>query len=285
MPPSPVEAVTLLMLLHAFAGGSVALTGVEAIANGVPAFKPPESKNAAITMVWMAIILAALFVGATFLAVRFGIVPREGESVISQIGRTAFGGENVAYYFLQGTTAIILVLAANTAFNGFPLVTSILAKDEFLPRQFAFRGDRLAYSNGILVLTSVALGLLVFFQADTHRLIPLYAIGVFLAFTLSQYGMVLRWRRLREPGWLLSASINGLGAVLTGIALVVVAATKFSHGAWIVLILIPSIVFVLHQISRHYSSVRTQLHLEPGPMHTLISEVAAGGVDQVQQFP
>jgi amino acid transporter len=261
-----VQSLTLFLILRAFASGATALTGVEAIANGVQAFKPPESKNASATLVIMAAILAAFFIGATFLGVRFGIVPNEEESVISQIGRAAFGGENFFYYYLQGTTALILVLAANTAFNGFPMLGSILARDEYLPRQFAFRGDRLAYSNGIIVLTSVALGLLVLFQADTHRLIPLYAIGVFLAFTLSQYGMVLRWRRLREPGWMLSASINGLGAALTAVALVVVAATKFSHGAWVVLILIPVLVATLYVINRHYASARTQLQLAQGPM-------------------
>lgn len=262
------QSLTFFLILRVFASGCTALTGVEAIANGVPAFKPPEPRNAAITMVWMGIILGILFLGATLLAVRFGIVPHEGESVISQIGRVAFGGENFAYYYLQGTTAIILVLAANTAFNGFPLVTSILARDEFLPRQFAFRGDRLAYSYGIVVLSGIAIALLIVFQADTHRLIPLYAIGVFIAFTLSQYGMVKRWRRLRTPGWQRSAAINGVGAVLTAIVAMIVAFTKFSHGAWIVLILIPAIVMVLHQISRHYTSVREQLHMEPGPVVT-----------------
>lgn len=261
-----LQSLTLFLVLRAFSSGSAALTGVEAIANGVQAFKAPEAKNASATLVVMAAVLASFFIGATFLAVRFGIVPSEHESVISQIGRASFGGQNAAYYFLQGTTALILVLAANTAFNGFPMLASILAKDEFLPRQFAFRGDRLAYSNGILVLSAVALGLLIWFRADTHQLIPLYAIGVFLAFTLSQYGMVLRWRRLREQGWMLSASINGLGAAMTGVAAVVIAATKFTSGAWLVLILIPSLVVVLHFINRHYGSARAQLQLDEGPL-------------------
>ena len=261
-----VQFLTPFLLLRAFSSGSAALTGVEAIADGVQAFKPPESRNAATTLGIMAVILCTFFVGATFLALRFGIVPSEHESVISQIGRAAFGGENVAYYYLQATTALILVLAANTAFNGFPMLGSILARDEILPRQFAFRGDRLAYSKGILVLSTLAIALLVVFQADTHRLIPLYAIGVFVAFTLAQYGMVRRWRRLREPGWVAAAATNGAGALLTGVAAVIVAFTKFAGGAWIVLILIPAIVLVLHLISRHYASVRRQLHLEPGPL-------------------
>jgi amino acid transporter len=255
------QALSAFLIMRAFSSGSTALTGVEAIANGVQAFKPPEAKNAAITLAVMGAILASFFVGASFLAVRFGVVPTEGESVISQIGRLSFGGENVFYYALQGTTALILILAANTAFNGFPMLASILARDEFLPRQFAFRGDRLAFSYGIIVLSAIAIVLLFVFQADTHRLIPLYAIGVFLAFTLSQYGMVRRWRRLREGNWRRSAVINGLGALLTGIALVIVAMTKFTHGAWVVLILIPVIVLVLHQINRHYEFVRRQLAL------------------------
>jgi amino acid transporter len=261
-----VQTLTLFLVLRAFSSGSAALTGVEAIANGVQAFKPPESRNATITLGAMAAVLAVFFVGATFLAVRFGIVPSEDESVISQIGRMAFGGQNIPYYYLQATTALILVLAANTAFNGFPMLASILARDEFLPRQFAFRGDRLAYSNGILVLSTIAAALLVWFGADTHRLIPLYAIGVFVAFTLSQYGMVLRWRRLREKGWVTSATINGLGAVMTGIAAVVIAATKFMSGAWLVLILIPLLVAGLYLINRHYGSARKQLALAEGPL-------------------
>ncbi len=259
-----VQVLTPFLLMRAFASGSTALTGVEAIANGVQAFKPPESRNASTTLALMALILGIFFVGATFLAVRFGIVPNENESVISQIGRTAFGGTNAAYYYLQATTALILILAANTAFNGFPMLGSILARDEFLPRQFAFRGDRLAYSKGIVVLSLIAVGLLIVFNADTHRLIPLYAIGVFLAFTLSQVGMVMRWRRLRQPGWLGPATINGLGALLTGIAAVVVAVTKFALGAWVVMILIPVLVLGLHLVNVHYESTRRQLRLTTG---------------------
>lgn len=258
------QTLTAFLLLRAFSSGSAALTGVEAIADGVQAFKPPESRNAATTLGIMAIILGTFFVGATFLAIRFGIVPSEHESVISQIGRAAFGGQNIAYYYLQATTALILVLAANTAFNGFPMLGSILARDEFLPRQFAFRGDRLAYSKGIVILTAIAIALLVVFKADTHRLIPLYAIGVFVAFTLAQVGMVRRWRRLREPGWVGAAAINGAGALLTAIAAVIVAVTKFSGGAWLVLILIPMLVLMLHLVNRHYESTRRQLTLTAG---------------------
>ncbi len=259
-----VQAMGLFLVLRAFSSGSTALTGVEAIANGVQAFKPPESRNAAATMAWMAVILGVFFIGATFLAVRFGVVPAEDESVISQVGRLAFGGENVFYYALQATTATILVLAANTAFNGFPLLASILARDEYLPRQFAFRGDRLAYSFGIIVLGTIAAALLVAFQADTHRLIPLYAIGVFVAFTLSQSGMVRRGRRLRERGWRRAVVINAVGAVATGAAAIVIAYTKFAFGAWIVLIIIPLMVLGLYSINRHYAFVRRRLALAPG---------------------
>ncbi|MBM4415367.1 MAG: APC family permease [Chloroflexi bacterium] len=258
------QAMGLFLVLRAFSSGATALTGVEAIANGVQAFKPPESRNAAATMVWMAVILGTFFVGATFLAVRFGIVPTEEESVISQVGRLAFGGENVLYYALQAATATILVLAANTAFNGFPLLASILARDEYLPRQFAFRGDRLAYSFGIVVLGVIAVALLIAFQADTHRLIPLYAIGVFVAFTLSQSGMVRRGRRVRARGWQRAVVINAFGAVVTGAAALVIAYTKFVLGAWIVLVLIPLLVFGLYSINRHYAFVRRRLALPSG---------------------
>ncbi|HWO93141.1 MAG TPA: APC family permease, partial [Dehalococcoidia bacterium] len=267
-PAEPAEFVpgsqelTLFLVLRAFSSGAVALTGVEAMANGVQAFKPPEAKNAATTLVWMGAILAFFFVGSAFLANRFGIVPIEDETVISQVGRVAFGGENVFYYVLQGATALILVLAANTAFNGFPILASLLAKDGFMPHQFAFRGDRLAYSYGIVVLAAVAAGLLVAFGADTHRLIPLYAVGVFMAFTLSQFGLVLRWRRVREPGWRGAATINGVGAAATGLVMVIVAVTKFTHGAWFVLVLMPIIVMVLSSIHGHYETVRRELSLD-----------------------
>lgn len=278
MPPreqvEALQSLSLFLILRAFASGSTALTGVEAIANGVQAFKAPESRNAAITLLSMAGVLAVFFVGATFLAVRLGVVPNEHESIISQVGRLSFGGENVAYYYLQATTALILVLAANTAFNGFPMLGSLLAKDEFLPRQFAFRGDRLAYSNGIFVLSAIAIALLIWFQAETHKLIPLYAVGVFVAFTLSQYGMVLRWRHLREKGWLTSAVINGAGALMTGVAAVVVASTKFLSGAWLVMILIPVLVAMLYFIHRHYASARQQLVLGDGPMRLRLTMTA-----------
>jgi hypothetical protein len=179
-------------------------------------------------------------------------------------GLAAFGGENVMFYFLQATTALILVLATNTAFADFPRLASILAKDGFMPHQFAFRGERLALSNGIVVLAAIAGVLLVIFGADTHKLIPLYAIGVFIAFTLSQSGMVLHWRKTRGSGWRRSMVINGFGAVATFVVTIIVAATKFTHGAWIVLILMPSFAFVLYQINRHYRAVEKELAVPDG---------------------
>ena len=258
------QAVGVFLILRAFSSGATALTGVEAIADGVQAFKPPESKNAEITMAWMGVFLVTFFTGATFLAIRFGIVPVENESVISQTARLAFGGQNVFYYVLQASTALILVLAANTAFNGFPRLASILAQDDFLPRQFAFRGDRLAFSYGIIVLAGLAMLLLIGFRADTHSLIPLYAVGVFIAFTLGQSGMFLRWRRLRGSGWRRAAAINGTGALATGVVAVVVAGTKFMHGAWAVLVLMAVMAFVLQRIHRHYAFVRRELEVKPG---------------------
>lgn len=267
-PPAHLEEATatlgVWLLLRAFASGATALTGVEAIADGVLAFRPPEWKNASTTMAWMAGILAIFFVGATLLASRLGVTPIENDSVISQIGRIVFGGENIAYYGLQAGTALVLVLAANTAFNDFPRLSSILARDGHMPRQFAFIGDRLTFSVGIIVLSLIAGAILVAFRADEHRLIPLYAVGVFIAFTLSQGGMFVRWRKERTAGWKRSAAINGAGAVLTGVVAVVVASTKFVDGAWFVLLLIPAMVWGLDGIRRHYDFVEELLELPEG---------------------
>lgn len=264
-PPAHLDEATatisLWLILRAFASGATALTGVEAIADGVLAFRPPEWKNASITLVWMAGILGTFFMGATLLATRLGITPIENDSVISQMGRIVFGGENIAYYALQAGTALVLMLAANTAFNDFPRVASILARDGYMPRQFAFIGDRLTLSVGIIALTLISGAVLVAFGANEHRLIPLYAVGVFMAFTLSQAGMYVRWRRQRGPGWQRGAAINGTGAVLTGIVAIIVASTKFTHGAWFVLVLIPVLVWGLNSIRRHYDGVEELLAL------------------------
>jgi amino acid transporter len=254
----PMQAVTIALILRAFAAGAVALTGTEAIADGVPAFKPPEAKNAATTLAWMAAILASFFIGLSILAHRYGIAPVGHETVVSQVARAVFDN-TWFYYVIQASTALILVLAANTAFADFPRLASFLARDGFLPRQFTFRGDRLAFSVGIVLLGIVATTLLVLFRGETHGLIPLYAVGVFMSFTLSQTGMVVHWWRRREAGWQRSMIINLIGATMTGIVLIVVAVVKFPHGAWVVVFLIPLLVLLFTSIERHYRRINQAL--------------------------
>jgi len=255
------QAMTLFLLLRAFASGCTALTGVEAISNGIPAFQKPEAENAGKTLVAMAALLATMFLGLTTLARALSVVPVEHETVVSQIGRQVFG-TGPLYLILQAATALILVLAANTSFADFPRLSAILARARYLPRQLANLGDRLVFANGIIALALLASGLVVLFGGQTHRLIPLYAVGVFLSFTLSQAGMVRHWYKEGGPGWQWKAVINGLGAVATGIVLLVIVVTKFIHGAWIVILLIPAFVWVFHAIRRHYLTVAEQLSLE-----------------------
>jgi amino acid transporter len=261
--PLGTDAVTVLLLLRAFAAGSVALTGVEAIANGVPAFRPPESRNAANTMTMMAVLLGVLFVGFAFLADHLGLRPATegGPTAIAQLGSVVFGPGSFLFVALQVATALILFLAVNTSFNAFPRLAAILARDGYMPRQFSFRGDRLAFSWGIVALAVIAGGLLVVFQGDTHLLIPLYSVGVFVCFTLSQVGMVRHWRAVREPGWWWRAAINALGGLLTFVVLMVVASMKFVAGAWLVLVLIPLQVLVFWFIHRQYAASRAQVAL------------------------
>jgi hypothetical protein len=227
------------------------MTGTEAISNGVGAFRRPTSRNAAITLTWMATILATFFLGTSLLAKHFGVMPTGGETVLSQLGRHIFG-HGALYYALQYATFALLVLAANTAFADFPRLSSILARDGYMPRQFAARGDRLAFSNGIIALAIVAMILVWLFRGDTSALIPLYAIGVFVCFTLSQAGMVRHWLRSREPGWRWRAFLNGFGALATAAVAIVQVVTKFAHGAWIVVLIIPLIIALLRKIHRHY---------------------------------
>jgi amino acid transporter len=255
------DTLTLFLLLTAFSNGCTAMTGVEAVSNGVPAFKPPEAKNAAATMLMMAVLAITMFTGITLLAHAYHIVPSEQETVVSQIARGVFGGRGWPYYIVQAGTMAILVLAANTAYADFPRLASILARDRYVPRQLANQGDRLAFSNGILGLSVFASILLIAYGGDTHSLIPLYMIGVFVSFTLSQAGMVVHWKRLQGPGWKTSAAINGFGALVTGIVLVVVAITKTREGAWIILLLIPIHVFLFRMSRRHYEEVARQLSL------------------------
>ena len=254
------KSLTTLLILTAFANGCTAMTGVEAVSDGVPAFEPPESKNAAATLVTMAVLAIAMFLGITFLAHAYQVVPTDTESGVSQLGRAIFG-KNIVYYLVQAATTLILVLAANTAYADFPRLASIVSRDRFLPRQFMNQGDRLAFSNGILVLSAFAALLIIAFRGDTHALLPLYMIGVFVSFTLSQTGMVLHWRKKRTPGWKTSAVINGFGAVVTGIVLIIVAITKTLEGAWIVLLLIPIIITIFKATRRHYDHVASQLTL------------------------
>jgi amino acid transporter len=261
------ETLTLFLLLTAFANGCTAMTGVEAVSNGVPAFKPPEAKNAAATMLMMAVMSITMFLGITLLAQSYHVAPSEQETVVSQLARGVFSGRGIPYYAVQAATMAILVLAANTAYADFPRLASILARDGYVPRQFMNQGDRLAFSNGIVGLSIFAGVLLVVFGGDTHALIPLYMIGVFVSFTLSQAGMVRHWWRLRGPGWRTSAIVNGVGALVTGLVLLVVAATKAHEGAWVIMLLIPITVMSFRITHKHYRGVATQLTLRDWQPH------------------
>ena len=253
--------LTGFLVLRAFSSGCTALTGVEAISNGVPAFKPNESRNAAITMGWMAGILGVLFLGITVLAWALQVTPSEEETVVSQVARALFG-RDVFYYLVQGVTMLILVLAANTSFADFPRLANLLSRDRYAPRQLTTQGDRLVFSNGIVMLGGLAALLIVLFHGETHALIPLYAVGVFISFTLSQSGMVRHWLVERGPGWRWRLAINGAGAAVTAVVTVVIAATKFTHGAWIVVLLIPVMVTAFRVVNRHYEALAAELSLE-----------------------
>jgi len=262
LPAGGMGALGWFLLLTAFSNGCTAMTGVEAVSNGVPAFRAPESKHAAQTLVAMAALAITMFVGITLLAQAYHVVPSETETVVSQIARGIFGGRGLLYFGVQLATMLILVLAANTAYADFPRLASIVARDGYLPRQFANQGDRLAFSNGIVALSLFAALLLILFEGDTHALIPLYMIGVFISFTLSQTGMVVHWRTLGGPGWKSSAFVNALGAIATAVVLVIVTITKTLEGAWIILVLIPVLVAVFKATRRHYAHVASQLSLK-----------------------
>jgi amino acid transporter len=260
-----VEALGLLLIFRAFAAGSVALTGTEAVSNGVPAFKPPEARNAGVVLIMMGVFFGSIFLGISFLASQLGIVPdpNEQETVISQLARTLVGAGTPFHLLIQLSTSLLLVLAANTAFADFPRLASILGKDRFMPRQFQFRGDRLAFSVGIVVLAVLSAALIVAFGGSVTNLIPLYTVGVFIAFTLSQSGMVVHWWRLRHEasGWRWRATLNGAGALATGVVAIIVGVAKFALGAWMVLLLIPLLIGVMWAISRHYRSVEAALSI------------------------
>jgi amino acid transporter len=274
-----LSKITPFLILHAFASGTTALTGVEAISNGITAFKEPRSKNAGVTLIWMSLILGTLFLGISYLTREIGVIPSESETVISQLARTVFAGRGSIYLMLIGATTVILIMAANTAFADFPRLGALVAKDGFLPRQLTYRGSRLVYSSGIITLAVIASVILVIFKASVTRLIPLYAIGVFLSFTLSQAGMALRWHKIGklkpgeekvEPGstlhfvkdWRIKMVINGFGAACTAVVMMVFAVTKFSDGAYVVLILIPVLIAIFWAIHTHYKKIARKLSLD-----------------------
>ncbi len=274
-----LQPISVLLILRAFANGTTGITGVEAISNGITAFKEPRSKNAGITLIWMAFILGSLLIGITYLSQSIQAVPSEAETVISQLVRTVYGDRNIFYFLTITGTTLILILAANTAFSGFPWLSAMVANDGFLPRQLTYRGSRLVYSRGIAALSLIACALIIIFQASVSRLIPLYAIGVFMSFTLSQGGMAHRWWKsgqlkpgevkeergstLRyDPRWVMKMIANGFGAVTTLLVVGIFAVAKFTEGAWIVIILIPALVFIFWSIHKHYQGVARLLSLE-----------------------
>ena len=291
------EPITLFLLLRAFSNGTTALTGVEVIANGVKSFREPRTHNALVTMIWMSAILAVLFLGIVFLLGVIGAVPSESETVISQLARTVFGNRGLLYLGTITATTIILILATNTAFAGFPSLSAIIAEDGYLPRQLTFRGSRLVFSRGILSLTAIASLLIIVFNASVTALIPLWAVGVFLSFTLSQAGMARHWwnnqrppdKQLSEkarlhphdPGWRWKLAINGLGSLITAIVTLIFAITKFADGAWIIVLLLPAIVMSFYAIHRHYVSLAHDLSLEhygqppPSRRHRVIMPISA----------
>lgn len=282
--PPAKSPLTILLVLHTFSAGCTALTGIEAMSNGVPYFRPPESRNARKTLFWMAFLMTILFTGTIGLTQYNAVVAAENETILSALTRQIFGSGAI-YIMIQTSTLLILTVAANTSFAGFPRLAAILAEDNFLPRQLKMLGDRLVYHNGILMLAGGAALLIIFFHADTHALIPLFAIGAFLAFTLSQAGMVVHWVKEKGPGWFIKAMTNGLGATVTFCALIIISISKFIGGAWITILLIPLMVIILQSISRHYLSVSTQLtlhglppSLRPNPQPRVVIPVA--GVHQ-----
>lgn len=275
--PPPMETLytaplTFLLLLRAFSNGTTALTGVECISNGVTAFKEPRTHNAALTMVWMSALLGVLFIGVTFLLGAIGAVPSEEETVISQLARTVFSSRNLLYMGTIIATTIILILATNTAFADFPRLSAIIAEDGYMPRQLAYRGSRLVFSRGIMGLTGIASLLIIIFNASVTALVPLWAVGVFLSFTLSQAGMARHWWKLGKasqkeakqslPGWKWKLGINGLGSVVTAIVTLIFATTKFMDGAWIIVLLLPALVVMFIAIHRHYANLAKDLSLE-----------------------
>lgn len=260
-PVNPLNTITLFLFLRAFASGCTALTGVEAVSDGIPNFKAPAQKHAKIVLGLLSVTVLFIFGGLSYLSTIYHAVPSEKLTVIAQIGAQVFGSNNFMFYALQATTAMILIMAANTAFADFPLLLSFISRDGFAPKQFTKRGNRLSFSNGIIMLCTAAGILTIIFKGDTHLLMPLYAVGVFISFTLSQSGMFTKWVREKNSGWKHKALINGLGALVTFFTVIIIGVTKFVHGAWLVFILIPAFVIVMLRIRRHYARVAEQLKL------------------------
>lgn len=258
--PQQVGDLTLFLFLRAFASGCTALSGIEAVSNGIPNFKAPSSKNAKAVLALLALLILFIFGGLSFLSTIYRPVPHADVTVFAQIAQQVFG-KNIMFYTIQVTTALILVMAANTAYAGLPLLLSLMAKDGYAPRQFSQRGQRLSFSNGIIILGVTAGVLIIIFRGDTHLLLPLYAVGVFLSFTLSQVGMFLKWMRSKTPGYKHKALINGVGALITFITVILIGMTKFFHGAWIVCIVIPLLVYLMVKVKRHYTIIAEQLKL------------------------
>jgi amino acid transporter len=256
--------LSTFLILHTFAAGCTALTGIEAISNGITAFRKPVSRNANQTLWVMALLMGALFLGSIGLTQYLAVVPQGEETILSALARRILDGSPF-YFIVQGSTLLVLAVAANTSFAGFPRVASVLAQDRYLPHQFAHLGDRLVYSNGMLLLAGLTAFLIIVFAGDSHALIPLFAVGVFLAFTLSQTGMVVHWVRSKEAGWLAKAAANGLGALVTTVTFFVVAVSKFSEGAWMVLAIIPLLAGVFYSVHRHYREVSKELTLRGLP--------------------
>lgn len=260
--PAATGNITIFLFLKAFASGCTALTGIEAVSNGIPNFSEPSQKHAKMVLELLGVLVLLIFGGLSFLTTMYHPVPNNNITVIAQISQEIFGSTSFMYYFVQAITAIILVMAANTAFSGFPLLLALIAKDGYAPRQFSKRGNRLGFSNGIVFLAIAACILVWMFKGETQLLLPLYAVGVFISFTLSQSGMLTRWVKLKSSGWRHKAFINGLGALFTFVTVIVIGATKFVHGAWLIFVLIPIFVVVMLRVKRHYGLVAKQLKLD-----------------------
>lgn len=276
IPPEPelshtgfAEPITLYLLLRAFSSGCAALTGVEAVSNAVPNFQEPSTKHARTVLLMLSFTIFIIFGGTTILANLYHVAPIEGKTVLSQIAEGVFGRQNIMYFLIQFGTAVILALAANTAYADFPMLVSLMSRDGYMPRQLSRRGERLSYSNGITVLTVVAGLLIVVYKGDTHSLIPLYAVGVFTSFTLSQSGMFLRWLKLKDKGWVFKAFVNGTGALVTLVTVFIIAITKFAHGAWIIIVIVPLMMMVTLKIKKHYVALAEQLRLQPEELESL----------------